>query len=137
MKLTDTKIRSTKPLARDYKLSDGGGLYLLITPAGGKLWRLKFRTEGREKKLAIGSYPEISLGDARRRRDEARALLAAGKDPSREKQRERCGLSFKPKTPLRASLRNTARSASAMGKRHGRLRRPCAANICWASSTRA
>lgn len=89
MALTDTAIRNTKPRDRDYKLADGGGLYLLITPAGGKLWRLKFRTDGREKKLAIGSYPEISLGDARKRRDEARELLAAGKDPSREKQRKK------------------------------------------------
>lgn len=89
MKLTDTKIRSTKPGERDQKLGDGGGLYLLITPAGGKLWRLKFRTDGREKKLSIGSYPDITLGEARKRRDEARALLAAGKDPSREKRREK------------------------------------------------
>ncbi len=89
MSLTDTAIRNAKPRERDYKLADGGGLYLLITPPGGKLWRLKFRTDGREKKLAIGSYPEIGLGDARKRRDESREQLAAGKDPSREKQREK------------------------------------------------
>lgn len=87
--MTDTAIRNAKPRERNYKLADGGGLYLLITPSGGKLWRLKFRTDGREKKLAIGSYPEIGLGDARKRRDEAREQLAAGKDPSREKQREK------------------------------------------------
>lgn len=89
MALTDTALRNTKPRDRDYKLADGGGLYLLITPAGGKLWRLKFRIDGREKKLAIGSYPEISLSDARKRREEARELLATGKDPSREKQRQK------------------------------------------------
>jgi integrase len=89
MPLTDTAIRNAKPRERNYKLADGGGLYLLITPPGGKLWRLKFRADGREKKLAIGSYPEIGLGDARKRRDEAREQLAAGKDPSREKQREK------------------------------------------------
>jgi len=86
MALTDTAIRNAKPRDREYKLSDSGGLYLLITPAGGKLWRLKFRIDGREKKLAVGSYPAIGLADARKRRDEARELVAAGKDPAREKQ---------------------------------------------------
>lgn len=64
-------------------------MFLLITPAGGKLWRLKYRIDGREKLLAIGAYPEISLSEARKRREEARALIALGKDPSREKQREK------------------------------------------------
>lgn len=62
-------------------------MFLLVTPAGGKLWHLKYRIDGREKLLAMGSYPEVSLGDARRRRDAARQLIAAGKDASREKQR--------------------------------------------------
>lgn len=61
MALTDTAIRNAKGREKEYKLADAGGLYLLITPAGGKLWRLKYRVEGREKKLSIGSYPEISL----------------------------------------------------------------------------
>ena len=86
MALTDTTIRNAKAREREYKLSDSGGLYLLVTPAGGKLWRQKFRVDGREKKLAFGAYPEVGLGDARKRRDESRELLAAGKDPSREKQ---------------------------------------------------
>ena len=64
-------------------------MFLLVTPAGGKLWRLKFRVDGREKLLAIGAYPEIGLGEARRRREEARELIALGKDPSREKQRDK------------------------------------------------
>jgi integrase len=64
-------------------------MFLLVTPAGGKLWRLKYRVDGREKLLAIGSYPEIGLGEARRRREEARELIALGKDPSREKQRDK------------------------------------------------
>lgn len=89
MALTDTAIRNAKGREKEYKLADGGGLYLLITPAGGKLWRLKYRVEGREKKLSIGSYPEISLSQARKRRDEARELVAAGADPSREKQQAR------------------------------------------------
>jgi len=96
MALTDTAVRNAKPRDRDYKLADSGGLYLLITPPGGKLWRLKFRTDGREKKLSIGSYPEISLSEARKRKDESRELLAAGKDPAREKQR------YKVRTRLQA-----------------------------------
>jgi integrase len=89
MALTDVAIRNTKPGAKAIKLADGGGMFLLVTPAGGKLWRLKFRIGGREKLLALGSYPEIGLGEARRRREEARELIALGKDPSREKQREK------------------------------------------------
>jgi integrase len=87
--LTDVAIRNAKPGAKAIKLADGGGMFLLITPAGGKLWRLKFRVDGREKLLAMGAYPEIGLGEARRRREEARELIALGKDPSREKQRDK------------------------------------------------
>lgn len=89
MALTDVAIRNAKPGAKAIKLADGGGMFLLVTPAGGKLWRLKYRVDGREKLLAIGSYPEIGLGEARRRREEARELIALGKDPSREKQRDK------------------------------------------------
>lgn len=89
MALTDVAIRNAKPGPKAMKLADGGGMYLLVTPAGGKLWRLKYRVDGREKLLAIGAYPEIGLGEARRRREEARELIALGKDPSREKQREK------------------------------------------------
>lgn len=89
MALTDVAVRNAKPGAKAIKMADGGGMFLLVTPAGGKLWRLKFRVDGREKLLAIGTYPEISLGEARRRREEARELIALGKDPSREKQREK------------------------------------------------
>ena len=87
--LTDVAIRNAKPGTKAVKLADGGGMFLLVTPAGGKLWRLKYRIDGREKLLAIGTYPEIGLGEARRRREEARELIALGKDPSREKQREK------------------------------------------------
>jgi integrase len=89
MALSDIVIRNAKPGAKPVKLSDGGGMFLLVTPTGGKLWRLKYRIDGREKLLAIGSYPETSLSDARKRREEARAMLAKGIDPSREKQREK------------------------------------------------
>jgi len=89
MALTDVAIRNAKPGEKAVKLADGGGMFLLVTPAGGKLWRLKYRIDGREKLLAIGAYPEVSLSDARKRREEARAMIAQGKDPSREKQRDK------------------------------------------------
>lgn len=87
--LTDVAVRNAKPGPKPYKLGDSHGLFLLVQPTGGKLWRLKYRVDGREKKLAIGTYPEISLGEARRWRDEAREAMAAGKDPAREKQRDK------------------------------------------------
>jgi len=89
MALTDVAIRNAKPRAKPYKMGDAFGLFMLIQPSGGKLWRFKYRFDGREKKLAIGTYPVIGLAEARRRRDQARELLAAGKDPSRERQREK------------------------------------------------
>lgn len=89
MPLTDVAIRNAKPRAKPYKIGDSLGLFLLVQPTGGKLWRLKYRIDGKEKKLAIGAYPAVGLADARRRRDDARALLASGKDPSREKQRQK------------------------------------------------
>jgi integrase len=87
MALSDTAARNAKPGAKPIKLPDSGGLYLMITPSGGKLWRLKYRIDGRERLLSIGSYPDISLAKARQLRDEARTLIAIGKDPSQEKQR--------------------------------------------------
>lgn len=88
MALTDITVRNAKPRTKPYKLADGGGLYLQIQPSGGKLWRQKYRVDGREKKLSIGPYPDVGLGEARKRRDAAREQLAMGKDPSREKQKE-------------------------------------------------
>lgn len=89
MALTDIAVRNAKPRLKPYKLGDALGLFLLVQPTGGKLWRLKYRVDGREKKLGFGTYPDVSLSEARRRRDEARGLIALGKDPSREKQRDR------------------------------------------------
>jgi integrase len=88
MALTDTAVRSAKPRQKPYKLSDSGGLFLLMQPSGGKLWRWKYRFQGKEKKLALGTYPATSLRDARERRDEARKLLEAGTDPADEKKRQ-------------------------------------------------
>ncbi|MFN9499583.1 MAG: tyrosine-type recombinase/integrase [Erythrobacteraceae bacterium] len=89
MPLTDVAIRNAKPRAKPYKVGDTLGLFLLVQPSGGKLWRVKYRIDGKEKKLAIGIYPQVGLAEARRRRDAARELVAAGKDPGREKQREK------------------------------------------------
>jgi len=79
--LPDTKIRTAKPKEKEYKLFDGDGLYILITPSGGKLWRFKYRFDNKQKLLAFGAYPEISIQDARQRRDDARRLLANNVDP--------------------------------------------------------
>lgn len=89
MALTDIAIRKAKAGPKAYKMGDALGLFLLVQPTGGKLWRVKYRVDGREKKLAVGTYPEVSLAEARKRRDEARELMAAGKDPAREKQRSK------------------------------------------------
>jgi len=89
MILTDVKARNAKPGEKQVKLSDGGGMYLLITPAGGKCWRLKYRFGGKEKVLALGTYPEITLADARQRREDARKLLANGVDPSEIKKAQK------------------------------------------------
>ena len=87
MALTDTAIKAAKAKEKPYKLGDAGGLFLLVQPTGGKLWRLKYRIAGKEKKLALGTYPGVGLADARKRRDVAKAELAEGKDPGFEKVR--------------------------------------------------
>jgi integrase len=81
MPLTDTSVRTAKPAEKPFKLSDEKGLFLLVHPSGSKLWRQKYRFGGKEKLLAHGAYPEITLREARERRDEARRLLAQDIDP--------------------------------------------------------
>jgi hypothetical protein len=76
--LTDTKIKNAKPEGKPVKLTDGGGLYLEITPSGGKHWRYRFRLEGKESLYAIGEYPAIKAAQARQLRDEAKALVKQG-----------------------------------------------------------
>ncbi len=87
--LTDTAVKAAKPRERPYKLADAAGLYLYVTPTGGRLWRLKYRVEGREKTLALGKYPDVGLKEARARRDEARRLKAAGVDPGAARKAEK------------------------------------------------
>lgn len=81
MPLTDTSIKKAKPGDKPVKLSDGKGLYLLINPAGSKLWRWKYRVLGKEKVMSLGAYPDVSLARAREGMDKARKILAAGDDP--------------------------------------------------------
>lgn len=89
MSLTDVTCRATRPGSRRRKLSDGGGLQLWIMPSGMRLWRLVYRYLGAQKALAFGSYPKISLAEARTRRDAARLLLSEGKDPIAERDQAR------------------------------------------------
>jgi integrase len=82
MALSDTQLRTLKSVERSAKHSDGGGLHVLVTPQGSKLWRLAYRFDGKQKLLALGSYPAVSLTQARSRRDGVKQLLATGIDPS-------------------------------------------------------
>ncbi|UCV15526.1 tyrosine-type recombinase/integrase [Quatrionicoccus australiensis] len=86
MPLTDTAIRTAKPAEKPYKLADEKGLFLLLNPNGSKWWRLKFRVDGKEKLLSLGTYPEIGLKKAREERDKARTMLAEGIDPSQHRK---------------------------------------------------
>lgn len=94
MPLNDTKLRAMKPGARTIKVSDGGGLHIVVSPRGSKLWRLAYRFGGRQKVLSFGDYPRTSLVSARKQREEAKLLLAGGVDPSQsrhQQKRERQG----------------------------------------------
>jgi integrase len=86
MPLTDAAIRAFKPKDKPYREFDGGGLYLEISPKGGRLWRLKYRFGGKEKRLAFGVYPTVGLREARERREQAKKLLSQGIDPGAEKK---------------------------------------------------
>lgn len=86
MPLKDTNCRNAKPQDKPYRLYDEQGLYLEVQPNGGRYWRLKYRFLGKEKRLALGVYPEVGLQEARRKRDDARALLAGGQDPSLQRR---------------------------------------------------
>ena len=91
--LSESQVRKAKPQAKATKLFDGNGLFLLVTPSGGKLWRFRYRFEGKEKLLAIGSYPEVSLSEAREKRLMARKLVVSGIDPGEVKKARKASLS--------------------------------------------
>ncbi|MBI5656744.1 MAG: integrase arm-type DNA-binding domain-containing protein [Geobacter sp.] len=87
--LSELQVRNVKPASKDVKIFDGGGLYLLVTTSGGKLWHFKYRFEGKEKKLTFGPYPEISLSRAREKREDARRQVAEGIDPGELKKAQK------------------------------------------------
>ncbi|AKT29256.1 tyrosine-type recombinase/integrase [Pseudomonas syringae pv. actinidiae] len=89
MALTDTALRTAKPRDKLYRLADAQGLCIEVTPSGGKLWRLRYRFDGKAKMLSLGIYPAITLAQARERREAARRMLAQGVDPSAHKQQEK------------------------------------------------
>jgi integrase len=91
MPLSDTSIRNAKPHVKPFKLFDERGLFLLVTHAGGKWWRFRFRFDGKEKLLSLGVYPDVGLKDARSRRDAARKLLAEGIDPGEDRKAQKAG----------------------------------------------
>lgn len=80
--LTDTKVRTAKPRPKSYKIADSNRLYLLVTPSGGKLWRWNYSYDGKQKSMAFGAYPLVSLADAREKRDQAYSVLCEGQDPN-------------------------------------------------------
>ena len=89
MPLTDAKVRALKPRDKPYRLGDAGGLYVEVATNGSRYWRMKYRVAGKEKRLAFGVYPDVSLADAREKRDAAKKILAAGGDPNEIKKAER------------------------------------------------
>lgn len=99
MPLSDIKVRNLKPKEKAYKVSDFEGLFVLVKVSGSKSWRFKYRKDGKEKRLVIGDYPAVSLAQARKARDAAKALLAGGDDPDATKQEDkRVGMEAKGQT---------------------------------------
>jgi integrase len=110
MSLTDTEIRKTKPAAKAYRLPDTKGLFLFVTPTGGKLWRYKYRHGGLQKLMAIGKYPDVPLALARERHAEARRLLATGIDPMEKRKAA--------KTAEKAAAENSFRTIAGLWFEH-------------------
>ena len=105
MALSDTTIRNAKPQSKQYKAYDAGGLFIIVTPAGGKWWRYKYRFGGKEKLLSFGTYPDISLKEAREKRDEAKKLVANGIDPSAQRQAVKASATSKEENTFEAVTR--------------------------------
>jgi hypothetical protein len=100
MPLTDTAVRNAKGKEKPYKLSDGGGLYVLVNQDGSRYWRLAYRFAGKQKTLALGTYPSVTLADARTRRDEAKRVLASGTDPSEKRRADKQAATIAAKRSL-------------------------------------
>jgi hypothetical protein len=90
--LTEAAIRNAKPREKPYKLFDERGLFMLVVPTGGRLWRFRYRHGGKEKLLSLGAYPDVALRRAREKRDEARRLVADSIDPSAKRQADKAAL---------------------------------------------
>lgn len=87
--LTDIQVKNAKAKEKDYRLTDGGGLFLLVGTDGSRYWRMDYRLNDKRNTLAFGKYPDITLADARKKRSDARALLNDGKDPAQVKRLEK------------------------------------------------
>ncbi|MDX7987342.1 DUF4102 domain-containing protein [Xenorhabdus sp. 12] len=110
MKLTARQVDTCKSKGKDYKLSDGGGLYLLVKQSGSKYWRLKYRINHKEKLLALGVYPEVSLAEARKKREEAKKLIAEGQNPSIDKKQKKLASQHKLNNTFEAITREWHKS---------------------------
>ena len=102
MALTDTAIRAAKARPKQFKMTDGGGLFVLVRPSGGKLWQLKYRYMGKEQLLSLGQYPDVGLKEAREGRDKARKQMAAGLNPAFEKKRKAAAASVSAANTFKA-----------------------------------
>ncbi len=92
MPLTDTAVRNAKPGEKPFKIFDERGLFLIVTPAGGKWWRFRYRFDGKENLLSLGTYPDVTLKEARAKRDDARKLIAQGIDPGAERKADKAAV---------------------------------------------
>lgn len=120
MALTDTAIRNAKPGAKPAKMFDERGLFLIVTPSGGKWWRFRYKFDGKEKLLSLGVYPDIGLKDARDRRDEARKLLADGIDPGENRKIQKAARVERAANSFEVVAREWyAKYASTWTKEHG------------------
>ncbi|EAT09302.1 putative integrase [Sphingomonas sp. SKA58] len=122
-KLFTTTVTSARPREREYKLTDGAGLYLLVKPNGRKLWRLNYAYLGKQRTLSFGAWPDVGLADARERRDEARKLIAAGLDPSHEAKLAEARAMLSEETASSWSPRNGSPSRNARACRRSRSAR--------------
>lgn len=123
MPLTDIKIRQAKPGAAVVKMTDGAGLYLEVRPNGSKLWRYRYRIAGKENVFAVGSYPEVSLSDARAERDAAREHVKAGRHPSHVRQTEKAQQLAENRNTFKAVAQEWIKDR--LGKRSATYRKQC------------
>lgn len=115
MALSSLALSKAKPRDKPYKLADGHGLYLLVTPQGGRYWRMNYRFDGKAKTMAMGVFPLITLAEAREKREEARKLLAAGSDPTATRKEIEAQEAFEATTGFRTVPRSGSPSENGKG----------------------